>query len=144
MATAPVISEATLTDSGQLLAPKASKKPVYSVRTQDLGRSRVGFRESTAPAKRPGHVLFGGMAHPRLRLLRPIPAALAYRKDGVVARFKATGDFGVGSSLSAALDDLGKTIAELFLGLSERQGSLGPELERIHRQLSRYVAFRQQ
>lgn len=144
MATAPTIAHANLSPGGGLVAPPAAKKPVYSVR--ELGSTRpqhsLIYRPTATPARRPKRVLFGAITHPMLRVLRPIPVEISYRQGRYVARFRAADEFGAGSTMSLALEDLGKTLSELFLGLTERRESLGSDLNDLCNQLSRFIAHR--
>jgi hypothetical protein len=148
MATAaPAISEARLSPGGGLFAPPQSKKPMYTVRDVSdvsVGRPqlRIAYREAS-PAKQPKHVLFAASYNPRLRIIRPIPVELSRRQGQFYARFTAADEFGVGPSMSMSLEDLGKTLAELFIGLSEKRDHLGRDLLALHAKLSRYIAFRE-
>ena len=143
-ATIPSISEATLSPGGGLFAPPQSKKPVYTVRDVSAGRPQavgLAYREAS-PAKQPKHVLFAASYNPRLRIIRAIPVELSRRQGQFQARFKAADEFGVGPSMSMALEDLGKTLADLFIGLSEKRDRLGHDLLGLHARLSHYIAFR--
>ena len=143
MATAATISEANLSPSGGLLVPALSKKPVYTFRNVSAGQSRLGMSYNVASAaQQPKHLLFGAISHPRLRALRPIPVEISRKQGNYVARFKTADEFGWGETMSMALEDLGKTLAELFIGLSEKQGLLGPDLKRLHVKLSNYITYR--
>lgn len=144
MAALPVMAE--LTPSGSAVAAQPSKRPLYAVReltetTQPP--QRIAFRRPGKAPARPGHVLFGATVHPKIRVLKPMPVDISRRSDGYVAQFKQVAEFGCGDTLSSALDDLGKTIAELFLTLTEQRQSLGPDMKRVHANLSRYVALRE-
>jgi hypothetical protein len=143
MATA-VMSEVNLSAGGLLVAPPLSKKPVYTVRDVSTGRPqrvRLVYREAAA-AKAPRHLLLGAVCNPNLRVIRPIPVEISRRDGDFYARFKAADEFGVGTSMSSALEDLGKTVSELFLGLEENQHRLGSDLVALYKTLSRYVAKR--
>lgn len=143
MATA-VMSEVNLSAGGQLVAPPLSKKPVYTVRDVSTGRPqrvRLIYREASA-AKQPNHLLFGALCNPTLRVIKPIPVEMSRRERHFYARFKAADEFGVGSSMSSALEDLGKTLSELFLGLEKNRDRLGSDLASLHERLSRYIAKR--
>ena len=144
MATAPSISEANLSPGGGLVLVPASKKPVYAVRQLTVSRqsTRLLYRPAGSPVRQPKHLLFGALSHPRLRLLKPIPVEISSRKGTYFARFKAADEFGTGSTPSLALEDLGKTLAELFIGLTERQSALGSGLKKLLDHLSHFVAYR--
>jgi hypothetical protein len=143
MATAAVMSEPKLSPVGRLVAPTLSKKPVFTVRDLSVSRPqlRLIYREATA-AKQPRHVLFAALGHPQLRLLKAVPVEISRRGGQFYARFKTADEFGVGASMSAALEDLGKTLSELFLVLDEEQERLGSDLVQLRAKLSRYIARR--
>jgi hypothetical protein len=144
MATAPTISEANLSPGGGLIAPPVSKKPVYAVQelTSVSPQRRFVYHRAASAGRQPKHLLFGALANPRLRILKPIPVEISHRQGSYIAKFKAAGEFGHGSTVSLALDDLGKTLSQLYLGLSEQQDSLGPDLKNLHAKLSFYIALR--
>jgi hypothetical protein len=145
MATAATatISEANLSPSGGLLVPALSKKPVYTFRNVSAGQSRLGMPyRVAAAAQQPKHLLFGAISHPLLRTLKPIPVEISRKQKNYVARFKTADEFGYGETMSLALEDLGKTLAELFIGLGEKEGLLGSDLKRLHLRLSNYITYR--
>jgi len=45
--------------------------------------------------------------------------------------------------VSLALEDLGKTLSELFTGLTEQRESLGPDMKHLHAVLARFINYRQ-
>lgn len=143
MATMPAISDASLTPTGRVVTQMATKKPVYSVTQLGTPRPSTPFREPLSPSRRPKHVRFGAVVHPKIRIVRPIPIEISYEKQTVIARFRDIEEFGCGSSTSLALEDLGKTIAELFLELQAQKPKLGPDLQRIYLVLRRHLASRE-
>jgi hypothetical protein len=145
MATAaPLISQANLSPGGDLIAPPASKKPVYSIPELGLARqTRLFYRPVVgSPARQPKHLLFGAISDPKLRVLKPIPVEMSQRKGSYIARFHEADEFGAGATVSLALEDLGKTLSELFTRLTEQQESLGPDMKHLHAVLSRFINYR--
>jgi hypothetical protein len=77
-----------------------------------------------------------------MRLLKAIPARVEFRGDGIIVSWDEIDEFGTGGNLSAAIQDLGRTLSELYLSLSSEKGNLGPEMERIWRVLQQFMAPR--
>jgi len=59
----------------------------------------------------------------------------------VVVGWTEADEFGVGNTLSAALDDFGASVRELYRRIHESE-QLGPDLENIKRILGEYIAPR--
>lgn len=139
MAAAPVIS-ANLSTGGEAFSPPVSKKPLFLVSNSQKQRL---FKTATSPVKRVKHLLFGAILHPQIRVVKPLPVDIVSQKDGFVARFKTADEFGTGATVSLALEDLAKTVAELYIQLNEQSEKLGPDLKDLQNKLGRYLALRQ-
>lgn len=116
---------------------------MYSALMGDVQPRRgIRFLKPGASVKQPKHLRFGAVSHPKLRVLRGIPVEISRKRGTYIATFKQANEFGCGSNLSLALDDLGKTLAELYLGLTDQYEVLGTDLKNLHQTLSRYLALR--
>ncbi len=88
---------------------------------------------------KPEQVLFGALHDPMLRVRKPIPARIRQYESEMVAVWDAVDEFGQGESISAALDDLGHTISELYHSLNRDQQRLGSDMSRIWSVLKEYI-----
>jgi hypothetical protein len=110
------------------------------VHQSDLGSTVEAFIPNTKRvAARPKKILFGVIAHPRLRIKRPIRLEVSRKKGTVVAHCTDLNEFGCGVSMSDALDDFSKGIAELFFSLEQDSDRLGSDLAKLKEKLGRYV-----
>ncbi|HSY31870.1 MAG TPA: hypothetical protein VLA42_07765 [Verrucomicrobiae bacterium] len=75
-------------------------------------------------------------------MIKPIPVHLDVRGDTVIASWRKIDEFGTGTSSSLACDDLGHTIAELYLSLKADEPRLGPDLARVWGVLKEHVMHR--
>ncbi len=90
----------------------------------------------------PCKILFGAMPHPRLRFKQPLEVGLFAEQGSVVACAETVDEFGHGDSMGEALDDLGKTLAELFLTLEEESKRLGHDLQECFAKLTTFLERR--
>lgn len=92
---------------------------------------------------RPHQILLGTVNDTDFRVIRAIPVRLEYRDGSVVANWDEVEEFGTGQSVSAACEDLGHTLAELYRSLQADRERLGPDLERVWSVLQNYLTRRQ-
>jgi hypothetical protein len=100
-------------------------------------RIRIGGREA-----RPKHLLLGTINHCEFRVVKPIPVHLEVRGRDVIASWRQVDEFGTGKSSSLACDDLGHTIAELYVSLKADESRLGPDLARVWGILQEHIVRR--
>lgn len=93
------------------------------------------------PDPRPPRVLFAGLRDPRLRMVLPIPLDVTVEESNVVVCWKAVDEFGVGQTLSGALDDFSSALRELYHRLNSSD-ELGPDLAKTSTTLSRHIVPR--
>ena len=110
------------------VVPAELERPIIIVKPLD---GSVSFEIKNRPEK----VLLGVLGDPQLRLRRPIPVDISVDAGTVVAASAELEEFGYGDSLSAALEDLGKTVAQLFLSLSKDESRLGGQLTDVLRRV---------
>ncbi|SRR6266568_1601693 len=91
---------------------------------------------------RPKHLLLGTINHCEFRVIKPIPVHLDVRGNTVIASWRQIDEFGMGNSSSLACDDLGHTIAELYLSLGADAPRLGPDLAKVWAVLKQHVMRR--
>jgi hypothetical protein len=93
----------------------------------------------------PMEIQFGGLLDPRLSFRKPVQVTLYKDEHDVyVARSVQVDQFGYGSNAAEALDDLGKTLSEMYFYLSDSSeaGSLGESLAAQHALLSEFIGTR--
>lgn len=88
---------------------------------------------------RPKRVRLGVVNDSRLRLKHSIRVELAFNEGTCVASWPDIDEFGYGSNMSAALDDLGKTLAELYFRLHESDVSMSGDLARVRDKLDDFL-----
>lgn len=93
-------------------------------------------------AFRPRTINFGIITDPRLRVIKPMPVHLSKKSGSVVAHFNEVEEFGCGTGMSAALDDLSKSLAELYFRFKADEDRLGPDMKRLWGKLSEYLEER--
>jgi hypothetical protein len=91
------------------------------------------------PSARPQSVLFGALADPDLRLLKPIPLEVSTEENNVVLTWDETNEFGCGCSTTAALEDFGQSLRELYRHLHSKDVKLGADLQRVRQVLDQYI-----
>jgi hypothetical protein len=91
------------------------------------------------PSARPERLLFGALDDPELRLKRAIPLSLSVEESEIVVMWAEVDEFGHGSTMGEALDDLGHTLRELYRSLYAREAQLGPDLQSVKQILGKYI-----
>lgn len=114
-------------------------RPQAVALTQGIQRIKVHIRPQE---RRPKHLLLGTINHGDFRVVKPIPVDLDVRGKTVVASWRQVDEFGTGKSSSLACDDLGHTIAELYLSLKADEPRLGPDLARVWTLLKQHIVRR--
>ena len=79
----------------------------------------------------PGIMRLGALRDPRLRLVVPLTITFESENDDIVAYCEEFEEFGFGTHLTEAIEDLQATIAELYFTLKEENDRLGSSLKRI-------------
>ena len=77
-----------------------------------------------ASSRRP--ILLYSLRHPHLRLVEPLSVSLEYDGEQVITYAPDLDLFGYGDTESEALDDLRRTVADLYYTLQEEREFLGP------------------
>jgi len=84
-------------------------------------------------------VLLYSLRHSRLSLKQPLAVSLEYEEDQVIAYAHDLDVFGYGENESEALDDLRRTVVDLYLELQEHSHDLADAARAIWRYLSQIV-----
>jgi len=100
--------------------------------TVELTREALSF---------PRTIRLGSVPNARVRVLRPIPVELSHADGSVIASVPELEEFGQGDTSSDALNDLGFSLAELFLSLYQEESRLGPDLAQLLAKLRTYLVL---
>lgn len=76
-------------------------------------------------------VLFAPRIAMDKKVTSPFEVKIITQPDSVVAVIEQIDEFGIGTSLGDALDDLRLTLAELYGALLDRRAALSPDLTRV-------------
>jgi hypothetical protein len=107
--------------SGEIRAPLNTR----GVRAFAKGLREIPLREIPNP------VLFAGFVHPSLRIEKPFSVLIHNQTSHFTAEVSSIEEFGVGSSVGEALEDLGKTLGELYFSLGAERLRLSPDLQNV-------------
>ena len=78
----------------------------------------------------PSTMLLGSLRDPRLRLIIPLTLTFERENHDIVAYCEELDEFGFGTHLTEAIEDLQATIAELYFTFKEEHDRLGSNLQR--------------
>jgi hypothetical protein len=97
------------------------------------------FIEERSTQVVPSSFLLGTLRHRRFRVTKAIPVEVT--RDGETLVFCAVPieEYGYGANFAEAVEDLQRTIVELFTGLQRDEARLGPDLRRVHARLRAFV-----
>ena len=84
-------------------------------------------------------IQIGSLLDHRLRMLGPVTLELEQEGEFYVARFDDLDEYGYGFDPISAVQDVRKTIAELYWQLKDDQDRLGPDLARTWQRLTELV-----
>jgi len=118
--------------------------PLPSTDQGVLPRSNL-FAELSPPDRmpdpRPSRVLFAGLRDPRLRMVQAVPLDVTVEDSNVIVCWKEIDEFGVGESLTSAMDDFSNVVRELYYFLQDNS-QIGPDIEAVKRVLGEYIVPR--
>ena len=121
----------------------------------EFGETRVGYREQAikrfiawmelnrrralSRAAIPNPLLFAPSINAHLKIEKPFTVRIERSSGLVTAYAEEIGEFGEGAHVGEALEDLRKTIGELYLSLEELAANLGPDLQAVRAKLNEHV-----
>jgi len=88
----------------------------------------------------PDRVSYAAKLHPRLRTVKPFLVQFSRTEDRFIASVSDIEEYGVGGTRSEALDDLGRTVAELYFSLERDAARLSEDLQSIFEKLQMHVS----
>jgi hypothetical protein len=88
-------------------------------------------------------VLFAPNIDGRLKITEPFVVTVQRHEGVVVAYVPEIEEFGYGSNSSEALQDLGKTLSELYFSLKENTDRLSADLRSVWLKLNAHIQPRQ-
>lgn len=143
------ITEVSLTPVGSTISPAPNADRLADVSVAPPGRKVAELRPAAFAVRKrgkqlyaPDQVRFGGCLDHRLRFVRSIRVDVSRKAGTVVAHWSDIDEFGYGDTLGDALNDLGKTLSELYFGLTRTGAELGPEMMRVRARLSEFIEQR--
>jgi len=89
--------------------------------------------------RQPDQIQYGARLHPDLRIVIPFRVLFEKSATGVAAVVPEVSEYGVGASRSEALDDLGRTLAELYFSLERDEHRLSPDLASVRAKLTAHL-----
>lgn len=93
---------------------------------------------SKTPAVTPQTIVIGSLLDDRLRMTADVTVNLEREAEHFIANFDGIQEFGYGLSPLESVDDLRKTISELYWSLKE-EGELGSDLEDVRNILNSLI-----
>jgi len=151
MQTYLTVSDVTIEPPGMPQVPSSSGTPsrissdqapevIFSAVSPDKTREAVDrFSRMKERLKPTGELLFAPTIDARLRIHTPFRVLILASGDGVSAHAHEIEEFGYGTNRGEALDDLGKTIAELYFSLASDRERLTSDLAGVLRFLEEHI-----
>ena len=93
------------------------------------------------PVMSPDHISYAARVHPGLRTKKPFAVEFTRVDDGFTACVPELEEYGLGASRSEALDDLGRTLAELYFSLEQDVPRLSDDLRSVWENLQAHLVF---
>jgi hypothetical protein len=93
----------------------------------------------TRPEAQHNELLLGTLSKLGFRVVKAIPVKLEKQGDIVIASWQDADEFGTGTSMSSACEELGRTVAELYGSLRAEKDNLGADLMRVWKLLQEHV-----
>ena len=89
--------------------------------------------------KQKDELLFAPLVDARLKVHTPFAVRIINSGDGVSAHAAEIQEFGYGTNRGEALDDLARTIAELYFSLDSERGRLSSDLDGVLKSLEQHI-----
>ena len=107
---------------GRSVDEPLKRLPLFELQTEPI--------ETVGPTL-PSTMLLGALHDPRLHLIVPLTITFERENNDIVAYCEELEEFGFGTHLTEAIEDLQAAIAELYFTLKEENDRLGSDLARI-------------
>ena len=129
--------------SGTLSRISSAQVPefvIFSDISPDRTKEAVDrFSQMEERMKRKDELLFAPAIDARLKVHTPFHVRIVPSGGGVSAHAPEIEEFGYGTNRGEALDDLGKTIAELYFSLASERERLSPDLYGVLKSLEEHI-----
>jgi hypothetical protein len=142
MAAATQVSPPVISASGTYFP----KKEPFWITNPDSTDPDVPIMEGTihllsehAASGRPESVLLGTVSDRRLRVRKAIPLNVSVEEGHVVVSWSDADEFAYGASTGDAIEELSKTIGELYFDLNDQSVPLGKDLARVRDVLNDHI-----
>ena len=103
----------------------------FMIPQDKLEMSAVKDQILSIEPKLPSTMLLGALRDPGLRLIVPLTVTFERENNDIVAYCEELEEFGFGTHLTEAIEDLQVAIAEFYFTLKEENDRLGSNLKRI-------------
>ena len=107
---------------GRSVDEPLKRLPLFELQTELI--------ETVGPTP-PSTMLLGALRNPRLHLIVPLTITFERENNDIVAYCEELEEFGFGTHLTEAIEDLQAAIAELYFTLKEENDRLGSDLARV-------------
>ncbi len=115
----------------------------FSKLSQSYSKESQNIKENMAsPLFMPDVILIGSLRDRRLKIKKPIKVSFSQSGNTVIAEAEEFNEFGFGNNKTEALNDLQRTVIELFLTLEEDENRIGKDLQFLREKLHNYISLR--
>jgi hypothetical protein len=127
------------------LTEKDASRPIFDVPSPVAVSNSVVVEERflgtvlATPMIVPEELLYAGAIHPELRTVLPFHVRFERTESGYAAVVHDLDEYGLGNTRSEALEDLRKTLQELYLSLERDESRLSEDLLSVWARLKNYV-----
>jgi hypothetical protein len=122
--------------------PLPAGKRIVIFRRENASPTLFASLPTKKTSMRPKRIRLGVIHSPLLQLRKPIAVEISRKKDSVIATASEFNEFGCGETMSDAIDDLAKGVAELYFRLEIDAPRLGKDLRALRTKLSKFVVRR--
>jgi hypothetical protein len=137
------LEQVQMSQAGERRTPDPDEERLKLYRgTHEPPTSVEIHRETLAGPATPERLLVGNLNHPHLRLREPINVIITREDSLLIASIPDIEEFGYGSHLTAAVEDLRQVLVELYQTLKAGHGRLGPDLIHLWTQLQSIIEER--
>ena len=99
-----------------------------------------GTQETTATLTTvPDELLYAGSIHPELRTVKAFEVRFERAENGYAAVVHEIDEYGLGETRSEALEDLRKTLQELYISLERDEPKLSEDLLSVWTRLKQHI-----
>lgn len=137
------LEDVQMSKAGERRSPDPDEAHIKLYRgTYEAPTSIEIHREDLRISATPEQLVVGNLNHPRLRLRQPIAVMITREESLVIASLPQLEEFGYGSHVTAAVEDLRQTLIELYQTLKAEYARLGPDMVQLWNELQTLIEER--